>query len=362
MVSNRIFAITDTIPVRLDILTFKINPFLSFDDPDLSPNENYPFEYLKNLIHTNSLGVADSLGVKARIDAVVYSKNFSTQGTLIHIIDKDTVGIIAIHPTSQFNYQPSTGDQITLLGSLHQSMGQLFFKIDTLWKKTNVASILLKPKTVNTLQEANENSYVRLNGLRLLNPSQWQKGHPSGFCIDATNGKELFKIYIDSKSGLTDANAPFGKFSISGFVYQQDTVQPLFQDYYLVPLSLSDLVLEREYTDASIPQIKLLNSIGEPIELGKFVSVSGWVQSPNYLMKKGGVKCLITDSLGMGIMVLQQKSTLFKTLKKDDFLTVKGKVVQISGNTTILADTMEIGNNSLTSSPLASSIEYISEA
>ncbi len=96
MVSNRIFAITDTIPVRLDILTFKINPFLSFDDPDLSPNENYPFEYLKNLIHTNSLGVADSLGVKARIDAVVYSKNFSTQGTLIHIIDKDTVGIIAI--------------------------------------------------------------------------------------------------------------------------------------------------------------------------------------------------------------------------------------------------------------------------
>ncbi len=360
--SGWLFAHTDTIPIQPNNPIFKVNQFSGFDDADIAPDDNYPYESLKNLIHINILGIADSIGAKARIDAVVYSKNFASQGTQIHIVDKDTIGIIAVHSTTDFGYNPNLGDQITLLGSVHQSMGQLFFRVDTLWKRTPVVATLVSPQIVTTLNESYENNYVRLKGLQLQSPAQWQKGNPNGFCVDVSNGKEFFKIYFSPKSGLTELNAPFGKFSISGFVYQQDTLEPLFQHYYIVPLSNSDLILERDYKELSIPQVKINNSIGEPIELGKFVSISGWVQSPNYLSKKGGVKCLITDSTGVGILILQQKSSLYKTIQLNDYLTIKGKVVQVSGNTTLLADTIEKGNKTLSIPPSPAVIDYISEA
>ncbi len=181
------------------------------------------------------------------ITGVVYGTNTRTSGYSFTIID-GTAGISNFAPSSasDFGYTITEGDSILMRGRLTHFNGliQLDF-LDTI-KLLKANTPLKDPIMVNTLDEATENEFVRINNVAFVTPTPtWSvSGSGSNYTVYNTITMDTFQIRVLQTSGLANEPAPTGLFDVMGIGGQFDGSNPRNSGYQLMPRYATDVFVD----------------------------------------------------------------------------------------------------------------------
>ena len=181
------------------------------------------------------------------ITGVVYGTNTRTSGYSFTIID-GTAGISNFAPSSasDFGYTITEGDSILMRGRLTHFNGliQLDF-LDTI-KLLKANTPLKDPIMVNTLDEATENEFVRINNVAFVTPTPtWSvSGSGSNYTVYNTITMDTFQIRVLPTSGLANEPAPTGLFDVMGIGGQFDGSNPRNSGYQLMPRYATDVFVD----------------------------------------------------------------------------------------------------------------------
>lgn len=233
--------------------------YSAFDGKDMTPgdeieDEPYPTKlcdgpplpnYTIRKINTQSpsTGVADSLGVRCQINAVVQSNNFSN--TQLHVILNDGTGGIRLYNKNTFGLTLTPGDSITAIGSVMQENGWLVFgNLDTVIVLDQMKKI--KPYNVNqTIGEINESLKIKISKVRIKDKQEWpitalnSNTYKTIAILHTDNTLDSLRIY----SGTQIAGSTFktGYLDITGFIGQNDISKPFKSNYFIIPNDSNDI-------------------------------------------------------------------------------------------------------------------------
>jgi hypothetical protein len=194
-------------------------------------------------------GVPDSNNRKVQVQGIVYGVNYRPSGLQFTIRDS-TGGIGVFHPTGNFGYELSEGDEILVSGTISHFRGLTqLIDIDTILKiRSNL--VLNSPILVAKLDEFSESNLVKIEGLR------WAQAKPTKWVANSTykftNGKDTFKVRIDGDINLAETITPtYNILDITGIGGQLSTFSssPFLDGYLLYPRYSSDI--EKFITETS---------------------------------------------------------------------------------------------------------------
>jgi len=188
--------------------------------------------------------VADSLNKRVKITGTVYGGNLRTSGMAFTIRDH-TGGLGVFSPSNTRGYTVEEGDSIQMEGRISQFAGiaQLDF-VDTVIVLKKSATIKT-PTDVSSLSENTESDLVKLNTVKLFDPSQWPTtaladNKFADVVVEHTNGT-YDTLNIDSETDIDGTPAPVGYFNVTGIGYQLDFFKPYTRSYMLTPRRLTDI-------------------------------------------------------------------------------------------------------------------------
>jgi len=210
---------------------------------DIDPyNANVPVYTLRDLAEVEAVdadGVARLLDSLVEIRGIVYGVNLrGGSGLQFTLKNSQGSGVGAISFAEDFGYTVAEGDSLRILGRVDQFNGLTQIQIDSLFLESS-GNPLLAPQTVTALNEDTESRLVRLQGLSLVDPGQWQSS--GSFNVDATNGQTTFEIRIDSDTDISGMPAPSGVFNLVGIGSQFDGDLPFTGGYQLLPRYAMDI-------------------------------------------------------------------------------------------------------------------------
>lgn len=186
----------------------------------------------------------DSIGVGKRVEGTVYGINIRSTGLQFWIHDA-TDGIQIYSTNKTFNYTVAEGDSVSLQGTVGFSRGMVrLTALDTVIKIGTHA--LVSPAVVQDLDETTESELVRLNGVHLVTPSQWDTtANAGGFSVDVTDGVGNWVVHIDEQTDIFKTNqpAPVANFDVIGLGAQLDTSSPYNSGYQLYPRYHQDIIV-----------------------------------------------------------------------------------------------------------------------
>lgn len=197
---------------------------------------HYPIGLLRSV---NGQGVADSIGVRCRVQGVVYGPNFRQGGLSFTIIDEFNAGLYVFLNTGNLGYAVSQGDFLEITGTIAQFNGLT----QIVPEKIELISTdypLFAPTRVTNLDENSESQLVLIENLSLVDPSEW-KGDGTTFNVNVTNGTNNLLLRIHPSSGLSVISAPQGVFNAIGLGSQFDSSSPFNEGYQLFPRYPADL-------------------------------------------------------------------------------------------------------------------------
>ncbi len=223
-----LIAITEGVQVSLGTMTITI----------LANDQEVPVLPIGDVNQEDTDGTALSLDLECELRGVVHGVNMGATGTQFTLID-NTGGIGIFNATNDFGYPVNEGDSIHAIGVIEQFNGLTQLLVDTLIYQSS-GSELMEPMLITSLDESTESQMVRMNCVRLLNPSQWTNQSP-GFNVDITDGLNTITMRIDAQVDLFGSDAPEGKFSVIGIGGQFDTSAPFDQGYQLLPRYSADI-------------------------------------------------------------------------------------------------------------------------
>ena len=183
----------------------------------------------------------DSAGVECKIIATVLGvdlQGVSSGNTQFTIHDGDGLGVFSSSPTG---YIVTEGDQIRIIGSLSQFNGLAQISGDSIVVLSQ-GNPIPTPTVVTALGEATESELIRINGVTILDPSQWSNSG-SGFNVDISNGTDTFSMRIDNEVDLYSQPAPTGTFDVVGIGGQFDGSDPRNEGYQILPRYTADIIL-----------------------------------------------------------------------------------------------------------------------
>ena len=304
-------------------------------------------------------GQADTLGSVVRVQGVVNAPNRGFNSTEFTIQENATGdGIGVFYPSSSpISYVPQVGDLIDVIGTVGENAGvtQLEFisQIDVLSSGNAVDTIV---KT--TVEELNESHLIRIDDLTLVDPAQWTAAGGSGFTAQALNASgDTIDVRIDRDyADLYNSNPPCDTFDVVGVSSQFDLSFPLFDDYQIIPRSLSDVIGDFSCT-TPISAITPVDANGVATADGQLVRTTGQVISVNY--RPGGLEFYINDGTdGVGVFAPASASDFGYTVTEGDEVTVEGEVDQFNGQTQLgFLDTLIVestGNPLIVPTPVSS--------
>ncbi len=103
------------------------------------------------------------------------------------------------------------------------------------------APVSISAAQLQSLGSSFEGSRVRLEGLTLVDPSEWPASGNSGF-VRATDGSGTINVFIDDDTNLDGASPPASAFSLVGLALQDAMNFAAEGEHYIAPGSLADLV------------------------------------------------------------------------------------------------------------------------
>ncbi|WP_052732301.1 phosphodiester glycosidase family protein [Hymenobacter terrenus] len=186
-------------------------------------------------------GVADSAGVYCRLVGVVNSPNFRDAGLDFSLVDGDKA-INVVRQADNLAYTVRPGDQLRVVGRVVQENGLIRFQADSLRLLAAAQPLFGPVRQTGPLADSTESLPVELRRVRLVNPAQWTtgQGYP-GFGVDLQDSVRTYRAYIHRRSGLYNATAPTGTFTVRGLVYQFDPEAPFTEGYELWLRSAQDI-------------------------------------------------------------------------------------------------------------------------
>ncbi len=191
-------------------------------------------------------GVADSLNVNCQLIGTVLGINFSTNGLQFTLFDS-TGGIGVFKATNLIPpYTVNQGDRVSIFGKIAQFNGLIQINIDSM-SVISSGNPIYNPGVVTSLGESSESKLVRLNGLTLVNATQWPAFGLSAN-VQATNGVDTFVVRIDSDGNIDGSPAPSGTFDVVGIGSQFDNSSPYTSGYQIMPRDTNDIIIGAQPT------------------------------------------------------------------------------------------------------------------
>lgn len=202
----------------------------------------YPLRTIPQVKGVNADGVADSLGIKCALRGVVHGINFRPAGLQFTIIDNNNVGFGVFNNSNNLGYTVQEGDEIEVKGKIDQFRGLSQLVADSV-RVLSTGNALVMPKVLTVFTEADESSYVTIEGVYFVDPSQWT-GTGSGFNLKMSDGNNEFLVRIVNATDAYDAPIPTGTlFNVTGIVTQfSGSNSPFNGGYQLQPNYLTDFV------------------------------------------------------------------------------------------------------------------------
>lgn len=210
----------------------------------------YPVYDISIVNTEDESGVADSIGVKAEIQGIVYGVNLRPAGLEFTVIDADGDGIGAFNSGANFGYTVMEGDEVMIRGTIGQFNGLTQISVDTI-AMLSAGNDLLPSTAVTALDETTESQLVTLENVSLVDPAQWNESG-SSFNISVTNGVDTFLVRIDADVDIAGSAAPTGAFNVTGIGSQFDNSSPYTEGYQLLPRYQGDIELLSSTLDPSL--------------------------------------------------------------------------------------------------------------
>lgn len=225
----------------------------------------------------NAQGVADSLNRYVRLGGVVQSKNLSRTGSEYFL--SDITGNVLIKNSVKNLGSISKGDSVFAFGWVRQQFGMIFIETDSV-QMVSTNNALNSVTNVSQLSEVNESAKVSLDSLEIINATDWSNSGYAKFELAAIKGNDTINLQVRFNADLFTLPAPGNKFTLSGFVIQEDFTSPFTSSYILVPVDTQDVKLITEVSISAIKDSACLNDnlsfLANLINAGT-ISVSEWL-------------------------------------------------------------------------------------
>lgn len=188
----------------------------------------------------NAEGVGDSVDVTCIVEGIVHGANLRPSGLQFALID-DSGDALGLFSGTDLGYAYAEGDLIRVTGQITQFNGLL--------QTTATAVELIGSPGVRSaidvteLGEDSESQLVRLQGLEIVDASDWSIIEPGQFnIVDFTDGTNTFTVFIDGDTELGAWSGPQAGevFKISGIGGQFDNSAPFTDGYQLIPRYIND--------------------------------------------------------------------------------------------------------------------------
>jgi len=290
-----------------------------------------------------SLRQNDKNGLPVMIDQVAgisgivtASNEFGNNGNSFM---QDNQAAIAIHG-SDFISQLTTGDSITLTGTVTQNSGltRLTFNPETsnLTVHKNVKTPNPRIVTIAEVREQEwdgkeiiESRLIKIEDLRILSAGNF--AGDTNYKI--SDGRDTMDVRIDSNTDLAGATIPDKYVSLTGFLGQSKMSTPYDAGYQLLLRSSKDIYIIPEISHVPIITLHKNNSDGISIYVDSVMSVSGVVTVSKQFGDRG--PAFLQDS-SAGIAVYG--SSFISKMEMGDSVTVTGPLVSYNGLTEYIFD------------------------
>ncbi|PHN08479.1 lamin tail domain-containing protein [Flavilitoribacter nigricans] len=210
----------------------------------------YPLYDISVLNTENANGVADSIGVDAEVQGIVYGVNLRPGGLQFTVIEADGDGIGVFSSSEDYDYTVMEGDMVSIQGTIGQFNGLTQINVDTISLMSS-GNMLLDPLVVTELGEGTESQLITLENVTLADPTEWEEGGGS-FNVSVTDGTNTYSVRIDSDVNIAGTAAPAGAFNITGIGDQFDSSDPYTEGYQLLPRYLEDIELVSQTVDPEL--------------------------------------------------------------------------------------------------------------
>ena len=254
----------------------------------------------------NAEGVADSLGVEAFVEGVIYGVNQRDPGLQYTLIDNEGNGIGLFNASATF-VAPEEGDYVRVRGVVEQFRGLTQLNISFM-ENLSSGNTLVDPILVDELNEETESRLVQLVSLTVVDPAEWTN-NPNGFNVTVTNGTDNFTMRIARNVNTGFTEAPVGTFDLVGIGGQFSTnanTPPYTDGYQILPryaadfdlmVSVQDVILEsqvnvfptlahdRIYIESQVPlkKLELYNIYGKLVQFQDMAGQQNqWIEVNNY--------------------------------------------------------------------------------
>ena len=189
----------------------------------------------------NAQGVADSINTYCKLIGVVHGLNYANTGLSFYMMDANA-GINVYSASALYGYNVTEGDRIRVIGKIQQTRGLIEILPDSI-VKISTGNTLSTPLVVTTLTDANESYLIKMNSLTYI--SGWPTIAGPTATVLAKNGADTITIEIFSQCPLQGTAAPVNLFNIIGIQsqYTSAITPPFLTGYYILPRSVSDLIL-----------------------------------------------------------------------------------------------------------------------
>lgn len=220
-------------------------------------NPELPLYSIGVLRSIDDQGVADSIGVSCAIIGITHGINIRPdgQGLQFTLIDSNGDGIGIFSPANDFGYTLQEGDELRIEGTVEQFRGLLQMNVSDL-ELLSTGNDTASPMTVNDLNEETENRLIKLEGLTVVDPSQWTN-NPGGFNVTVTNGTNNYEMRI-ARNVETFMEAPEGIFNLVGIGGQfSSTSAPFLDGYQILPRYAADFDFGTSTQESRQMQVKV---------------------------------------------------------------------------------------------------------
>lgn len=309
---------------------------LTVNDDD-TPTPTYD---LATVTTVNALGEPDSLNVLCKVYGLVNSPDRGFNSTEFSI--QDATGAITVYDAPAAVYEAVVGDSVEVIGYIGQRFG-----VTTITDLVDITVIssgsTVMPTAAAQPNEANESSLIRVDGLQMVNPSDWTPNTgSSGFDVEVfTSANDTFIVRIDRDylDLYSTTDIPCGVFNVIGVAGQYDVDTPYTSNYQLIPRFLSDV--EDTCTTVTpaftIAQLTEVDANGDPILLGTVVEIRGIITSPDFRETQNGTEFTFSDGTG-GIWAYSSDSMITFDPIVGDSVLVSGNIGAASGVTRLYID------------------------
>lgn len=210
----------------------------------------YSARSITQMTGENASGVADSLGKDCELQGIVYGVNLrplnnNVPSLLFTLIDNASGNGIAVSSLNgRYGYNVKEGNRIAVRGRIGQFSGTTEIQPDSIIL-VSATNPLIAPLVVTKLEESVESKLIKINNLRLVDPTKWTTGvGASGFnvlAVSDANPLDTIDIRIDRDVETYNAPVPPQPFNLTGIGSQFDGSSPFTAGYQVLPRYNADI-------------------------------------------------------------------------------------------------------------------------